>query len=58
MFAIGRALGDRLRAAAQHKRAVIGQDTRESSQWIANTVAAGLLSAGIEVKSAGVITTP
>jgi len=58
VFAIGRALGDRLRAAAQHKRAVIGQDTRESSQWIANTVAAGLLSAGIEVKSAGVITTP
>ena len=58
VFAIGRALGDRLRAAAKHKRAVIGQDTRESSQWIANTVAAGLLSAGIEVKSAGVITTP
>jgi phosphoglucosamine mutase len=57
-FAIGRALGDRLRSVAEHKRAVIGQDTRESSQWIANTVAAGLLSAGIEVRSAGVITTP
>lgn len=58
VFAIGRALGHRLRTAAQHQRVVIGQDTRESSQWIANTLAAGLLNAGIEVKSAGVITTP
>ncbi|HLX76668.1 MAG TPA: hypothetical protein VKR26_18105, partial [Terriglobales bacterium] len=58
VFAIGRALGHRLRSAAQHQRVVIGQDTRESSQWIANTLAAGLLNAGIEVKSAGVITTP
>ena len=58
ILAIGQALGHRLRSAAEYKRVVIGQDTRESSQWIANTVAAGLLSAGIEVKSAGVITTP
>ncbi len=58
ILAIGQALGHRLRSAAQYKRVAIGQDTRESSQWIANTVAAGLLSAGIEVKSAGVITTP
>jgi len=58
VFAIGRALGHRLRSAAQQQRVVIGQDTRESSQWIANTLAAGLLNAGIEVKSAGVITTP
>lgn len=58
VFAIGRALGHWLRSAAEHKRAVVGQDTRESSQWIANAVAAGLLAAGVEVKSAGVITTP
>ena len=58
VFAIGQALGTRLRSASQYQRVVIGQDTRESSHWIANTVAAGLLSAGIEVKSAGVITTP
>lgn len=58
IFAIGRALGHRLHLAAQHKRAVLGQDTRESSQRIADTLASGLLSAGIEVKSAGVITTP
>jgi phosphoglucosamine mutase len=37
---------------------VIGQDTRESSAWIADTLLAGLRSAGIEVASAGVITTP
>ena len=58
VFAIGRALGHWLRSAAEHKRAVIGQDTRESSPWMANAVAAGLLAAGVEVKSAGVITTP
>ncbi len=58
VLAIGRALGDRLRASAPHRRVVIGQDTRESSRWIADALAAGLLSAGIEVKSAGVITTP
>ena len=58
VFAIGRALGHWLRSAAEHKRAVIGQDTRQSSEWIANAVAAGLLAAGVEVKSAGVITTP
>jgi len=37
---------------------VIGQDTRESSSWIADRVALGLVSAGVEVHSAGVITTP
>jgi phosphoglucosamine mutase len=58
VVAIGRALGDRLRASARHRRVVIGQDTRESSRWIADALAAGLLSAGMEVRSAGVITTP
>ena len=54
--AIGRALGDHLSQAP--KRVVIGQDTRESSRWIADTLAAGLRQAGAEVQSAGVITTP
>ena len=36
----------------------MGQDTRESSGWIADRVAAGLASVGVEVHSAGVITTP
>ncbi len=55
VFAIGRALGRRLGANA---RVLLGQDTRESSRWIADQVAAGLLSAGAQVRSAGVITTP
>jgi len=37
---------------------VIGQDTRESSGWIADRVLLGLVSSGCEVHSAGVITTP
>jgi phosphoglucosamine mutase len=39
-------------------QAVIGQDTRESSGWIADRVAAGLAAVGVEMHSAGVITTP
>jgi phosphoglucosamine mutase len=37
---------------------VIGQDTRESSGWIADRVSEGLASVGVAVHSAGVITTP
>src|SRR5947207_8849521 len=55
---IGRALGhDRIRTAT-NPRVVIGQDTRESSAWIADRVMLGLASAGVETHSAGVITTP
>jgi phosphoglucosamine mutase len=39
-------------------QAVIGQDTRESSRWIADRVAEGLAAVGVDVHSAGVITTP
>lgn len=57
VFAIGLALGDDMR---RHGRAsvVIGEDTRESSRWIAETLAAGLRRRDIAVASAGVITTP
>src|SRR5262249_50617253 len=54
--AIARGLGDHL--PKKLKRAVIGQDTRESSAWIADTVTSGLVEAGVEVESAGVVTTP
>jgi phosphoglucosamine mutase len=37
---------------------IIGQDTRESSAWIADTLTAGLSVNGVTVASAGVITTP
>jgi phosphoglucosamine mutase len=56
VYAIGRALGDHLPDGP--KRVVIGQDTRESSAWIADTLAAGLRQDGVTVQSAGVITTP
>jgi phosphoglucosamine mutase len=58
VLAIGRALGHRLVALGGHRRALIGQDTRESSEWIADIVATGLRASGIEVESAGVLTTP
>jgi phosphoglucosamine mutase len=57
-FLIGRALGDNLLRAKAQARAVIGQDTRASSFWIADRVALGLRQAGVQVESAGVITTP
>jgi phosphoglucosamine mutase len=56
VFAIGRALGYYLR---RHEalRVLIGQDTRESSPWIAATLAAGLAEEGVVCLSAGVIPT-
>jgi phosphoglucosamine mutase len=57
-FCIGRALGHNLLRANPKPRVVTGQDTRESSRWIADSIAAGLHSCGAEVHSAGVITTP
>jgi phosphoglucosamine mutase len=58
VYAIGRALGQRLAARAASARAVIGQDTRESSAGISSVLAAGLEASGVRVVSAGVITTP
>jgi phosphoglucosamine mutase len=57
-FLIGRALGHNLLRRNSCARVVIGQDTRESSRWIADRVALGLTSCQVEVHSAGVITTP
>src|SRR5712675_1626100 len=57
-YLIGRALGHDLVRTTQTAQAVIGQDTRESSRWIADRVAAGLAAVGVDVHSAGVITTP
>jgi phosphoglucosamine mutase len=57
-YLIGRALGHDLIRAAKQARAVIGQDTRESSRWIADRVSEGLAAVGVDVHSAGVITTP
>jgi phosphoglucosamine mutase len=57
-YLIGRALGHDLMRATRQPETVIGQDTRESSEWIADRVAAGLAAVGVDVHSAGVITTP
>jgi phosphoglucosamine mutase len=58
VFAIGRALGHRLAVRLKNARALIGQDTRESSGWISSVLAAGLEASQVQVVSAGVITTP
>ncbi len=57
-YLIGRALGHDLLRGSSKAQAVLGQDTRESSGWIADRAAAGLAAVGVEVHSAGVITTP
>ena len=58
VFAIGRALGQRLAEPNPQAAVVIGQDTRESSAWISSVLAAALSAAKVNVLSAGVITTP
>src|SRR6266853_1801672 len=57
-YLIGRALGHDLIRLTRTAQAVIGQDTRESSRWLADRVAAGLAAVCVNVHSAGVITTP
>jgi len=57
-YLIGRALGHDLVRAEPRAKAIIGQDTRESSRWIADRVSEGLAAVGVDVHSAGVITTP
>jgi phosphoglucosamine mutase len=58
IYLIGRALGHDLIRSDLKASVVIGQDTRESSGWIADRITLGLASTGCEVHSAGVITTP
>src|SRR5207253_10978561 len=57
-YLIGRALRHDLIRTAANPRVVTGQDTRESSAWIADRVMLGLVSAGVKTHSTGVITTP
>ena len=58
VFAIGRVLGARLWRRYNEARVLIGQDTRESSAWMAEALRRGLQAAGAESVNAGVITTP
>ncbi|MCS7294501.1 MAG: phosphoglucosamine mutase, partial [Dehalococcoidia bacterium] len=58
VFAVGLALGEHLSARREASAVVLGMDPRESSPWLAGYLSAGLRQAGVEVRSAGVITTP
>jgi phosphoglucosamine mutase len=55
VYAVGLALAHHL---GRSPKVLLGQDTRESSGWIAATLTAGLSQGGATVESAGVITTP
>jgi phosphoglucosamine mutase len=58
IFATGLALAHSLRKSTAKPRVLLGRDTRESSPWIAATLAAGLREAGAQVESAGIVPTP
>ncbi len=61
VYALGQALG---KWAATHAvegsqpQVIIGMDTRESGPWLAEALAAGLTAQQVDVKFAGLITTP
>jgi phosphoglucosamine mutase len=58
IYSVGLALAHSLRKTVAAPRVLLGRDTRESSPWIAATLAAGLREAGTTVESSGIITTP
>ena len=58
VHALGAALGAIAARHAKDPEVVIGMDTRESGQWIAEQVAGGLACRGARVRFAGVTTTP
>src|SRR5437667_5226155 len=59
VFQLGKSLVKILKKKAKESpRIIIGRDTRESGDWIERSVAAGIVSEGGQVESAGVATTP
>jgi phosphoglucosamine mutase len=59
IYAFGTALANAVRVSAPARPEIlVGADTRESSSWIASLVAGGILSRGVAVRYAGVVTTP
>src|SRR4051812_8748082 len=58
MFALGEALGHRLRTSTSKPRILLGMDTRESGPEIARALAAGIAAGGGEATFIGVIPTP
>lgn len=57
IFAVGLAIGHSVRKNGKG-RVLLGRDTRESSEWIVSTIAAGVEEADASIESAGVIPTP
>jgi phosphoglucosamine mutase len=58
IYAVGLALAHSLRRDFPEPKILLGMDTRESGEWIAATITAGLQAGGAKVESAGVIPTP
>jgi phosphoglucosamine mutase len=56
--ALGIALGEEASKLSPAPEVVIGMDTRESGACLAGQVAAGLAKRGVQVRFAGVVTTP
>ncbi len=57
-YALGSALGTWAKGQSSTPKVLLGMDTRESGPWLAQAVAAGLVSAGVEPHFAGLLTTP
>jgi phosphoglucosamine mutase len=58
VYAVGLALGHSLKKKAPRPKVLLGRDTRESSPWIAATLAEALRQTGAKAESAGVVPTP
>ncbi len=58
MFALGEALGHRLRQSGSKPRVLLGMDTRESGPEIARALTAGIAAGGGDALVIGVIPTP
>ena len=56
--AFGTALAQWASEHGKEPEVVIGMDTRESGQWLAEAVAGGLARGGVKTRFAGLITTP
>ena len=55
-FALGAALGHWAKGQSSEPKVLLGMDTRESGPWLAEAVAAGLVSSGVEPHFAGLLT--
>jgi phosphoglucosamine mutase len=58
IYAVGMALAHQLKKNGAQPSILLGTDTRESANWIAAVISAGLTQAGATVQSTGIITTP